>query len=223
MFTAFKITAPMDTNGNSRNGWEVWDGHNYLGFVNEQGRGRQALIADLKLNNWTQVHVLVGDPGVPTSARYFNKCARGPQVKREGDNLDNGTPRRGQPDWYGTWYGSHRGWTITGEVIRDAWRYGMPYTDHDEKILDAYLDSKDTVRLNGETVDTGDVVSSQGGLLDSAIDWMNEHIAPEGFTFAFEDGDFGLYKYNDDGELDDEYPVATADDTAPDVTTIVAR
>jgi hypothetical protein len=35
-------------------------------------------------------------------------------------------------------------------------------------------------------------ILDQGGLLDYAVDWLNDHVAPDGYAYGFHDGDFFL-------------------------------
>lgn len=214
MFNAIKITAPFDVNGNSRRGWDVFSGTEYIGFVAEDAAGNRALLNVLGLNNFSQVWTLME---YPVSASVYNAKTRGPRVQRITDNLDAvGNPVRidlateGANRVTGTWLDSHRGWTMSAEVVRIAWRYGMPHTDHDELIVDAYEAGKETVKVgtgrDAETVDTGDAMISQGSMVDAAEAWLNVHIAPAGYWFSFDAdlGDWGLWAEENEDEGDDE-------------------
>lgn len=89
----------------------------------------------------------------------------------------------------------HHGWHAHAMMVDYAASMGCPLTAEDLVFLYHYR--------RGETLpsgeETADYVLNQGGLMDVCEDWLNENIATEGFSFGWNDGDFGYYP-NDDEE-----------------------
>jgi hypothetical protein len=120
--------------------------------------------------------------------------------------------------------GAH-GWHNGIRVIELAHSLGMPFTDHDEVIIEAYRNGVESVRLgtgrDAETVDVSGAIIDQGNMLDTATEWLNDHIAPDGYAFEFDDG-FMLSKIMlseiDDEDEDDETPDLHSDPDGPDET-----
>lgn len=54
--------------------------------------------------------------------------------------------------------------------------------------------------LDDAMIDAAGYVLDQGGLLDAAVDWLDEHVAPEGYAFEFDDG-FHLRALEDEDEV----------------------
>jgi hypothetical protein len=107
----------------------------------------------------------------------------------------------------GTWINGACGWRASARLVDIAHGYGMPATTDDVTILTAYVDGElDPITLStGETLDSGEVadaVSGQGELADRAEAWLNDHIAPDGWVFAWIDGDFVLLLATELGTID---------------------
>jgi hypothetical protein len=105
----------------------------------------------------------------------------------------------------GCWLDGHRGWTASGELVNIAAHHGMKLDADDRAIVDAYLSSADTVTLplEGRTVDADDIheyVAGQGELAERAEHWLSRHVAPDGWSFGWHDGEFFLWP---DSEWDD--------------------
>lgn len=99
----------------------------------------------------------------------------------------------------GCWLESGRGWRISAEAVNLAAGYGFPLDADDRAIVAYYLegDPSEALTLNGgETVSPDDIhehVLGADGLVDHATDWLNDHIAPEGYRFGWHDGEFFLW------------------------------
>lgn len=207
MFTTIKIEATNDVNGNPRRGWLVYEGRDFIGFVDEEHAGNGAVLHALRLNDLSQVNTLATVRVTPSE---YRDRVNGPRVV-VAETAGVVTRSEVTSARAGTWLDGARGWTINAEVIATAWRYGMPHSDWDEKILDHYLhgrwDKPLTLGAYGarETLDVPDVVINQGGMFDHAEEWLNDHYAPEGFTFGSDPdgGGWGLWP-NDDDEPGEE-------------------
>jgi hypothetical protein len=101
----------------------------------------------------------------------------------------------------GCWLDGARGWTVPAYIVATAEEHGMPLDDDDRKVVEIYLSGDwpadvTTVKLpSGQEVsrsDIGDFVASQGELADKATEWLNAHVAPEGWSFGSQDGEFYL-------------------------------
>lgn len=194
----------VKTGNPDERGWDLFDGTDYIGFVDGSDDNR-ALLDALHLNNFSQAHGLM--TYVVTPEVYAAKL-RGPQVKRNGDKLNYGHPIRWESDRAGCIFDGANGWHNNGRVIDLARNLGMFYTDHDEQILDAYnKDETSTITLgegdDAEVVNTGDAVIGQYEMVDKAIGWLNDNIAPAGYAFGFDDG-FYLREIDDEDDEDDK-------------------
>lgn len=90
----------------------------------------------------------------------------------------------------GCLFDSALGHYVHPEVIKLARREGMNFDPFEEFTLNRY----DAL---WDAPDYPDLVS-QGGLLDKAVEWLNDNRAPHGYLFDFNEGDFGLYRDNHD-------------------------
>ena len=97
----------------------------------------------------------------------------------------------------GCWIDGRWGIYGPGRLLDIASSYGFPMDDDDRAIIAAHDAHSDTVTLStGETIDAvtiAECVSGQGELTDRAEDWLNEHVAPDGYTFGWHDGEFFLW------------------------------
>jgi hypothetical protein len=97
----------------------------------------------------------------------------------------------------GCWLEGSRGWRISGDMVERAGLHGFRLDANDRKVLEAFDESADVVYLDDGSdrenyVYAGDYVSGQGNLADTALDWMNANVAPEGYRFGWHDGEFFL-------------------------------
>ena len=100
----------------------------------------------------------------------------------------------------GCWLEGSRGWRAAAPLVDIAAGYGMPVDEDDRTILAAYMDSRDTVTLaSGESVDSQDCTIE---LTDRAEAWLNEHVAPAGWSFGWSDGEFFLWTDADWSNVD---------------------
>lgn len=211
MFTAIYIKTNNDVNGNPRRGWLVRDDIRDIGFIDEGYGGSRALLTALQLNNYGQVDIVATLDVTP--GEYRNRF-HGPRTKVDavpGTRLDDsGNLIRPGDDNAGTWLDGARGWTISAEVIRIAWRFGMPHSDWDESIVTAYERNEEWVTLGAygvrEKIDVPGAIINQGGMVDTAESWLNDHVAAEGYWFgSAPDGDgWGYWPWETeiDGYLD---------------------
>jgi hypothetical protein len=110
-------------------------------------------------------------------------------------NMTETTVPKVTTDQAGCWLdGANWGWTGPARVVEIAHFYGMPADDNDDAILAAFKESADRVTMtNGDVLEnpTG-LVSDQGELADQAEEWLNDNVAPEGYSFGWHNGDFFL-------------------------------
>lgn len=105
----------------------------------------------------------------------------------------------------GCWLDNHRGHYISRDAIQLAQNMGFIVGPSDQWVLDCYD------RFYHEEHYPFEVVVE---LADEAVAWLNSSptereihgqnmppARPEGTAWAFEDGDFGLYHYDEDGEI----------------------
>jgi hypothetical protein len=101
--------------------------------------------------------------------------------------------KRWTPADAGCLISSGHGWRSVGYVIQMAMDNGYSDKASDRLAVTAFLDNRTTFTDSfGIEQDTSDWVLDQGGLADTAVDWLNEHIAPEGHLFHWHEGDFYL-------------------------------
>jgi hypothetical protein len=83
----------------------------------------------------------------------------------------------------GCWIDGWRGWRASARLVEIARGRGMAISDEDWKAVVVYQ--------SGEgSADDAEVVSE---LADKAEGWLNEHVAPEGHRFGWQDGEFFLW------------------------------
>jgi hypothetical protein len=77
-------------------------------------------------------------------------------------------------------------------AVMIAWDRGMPHDQDDEKIVNAYRAGVFEVLADGTEVkgqeDAGGYLNEQGGMVDKAVEWLTENVAPAGFHFEWDDG-----------------------------------
>ena len=108
---------------------------------------------------------------------------------------------KASPNDAGCWLEDARGWRAAAELVRIAWAYGMPHDDDDELIIQSYDESVTVVLSDGTKVgngvndsqDAADYVIGQAGMADNAEVWLNENVAPTGYSFGWHDGEFFLW------------------------------
>lgn len=98
----------------------------------------------------------------------------------------------------GCWLEGSRGWTASGELVNIADHHGMPLDDDDRAIVGHYLarGEDDLTLSTGQVIKADDVhglVVDQGELSSKAETYLNEHVAPEGWSFGWNDGEFYLW------------------------------
>lgn len=81
-------------------------------------------------------------------------------------------------------FDSHRGHYIIPEIITYAEELGRPTDPFVKFTLTRYDEQYHTDEYPTSAMDDEH---------EKAIDWLNENIAPEGYSFGHNDGDFGLY------------------------------
>lgn len=89
---------------------------------------------------------------------------------------------RATADEAGCWLEGSRGWRISGQVVRKAQEWGMPLSDDDDIVLRAFLDDY-----------ADDPSEAIWEMADEATQWLNDNVAPEGYSFGFYDGEFFLW------------------------------
>ena len=91
------------------------------------------------------------------------------------------------PDDVGCWVDGARGWHALARMVEIADFYGFSLSDEDRETVEKYY--------AGDEVTTLEEVHE---IADEAATWLNENLAPDGYTFLWVDGDFCLI---DDEEL----------------------
>jgi hypothetical protein len=97
----------------------------------------------------------------------------------------------------GCWIAGRDGDIAFSDCIEVAIGYGWELSETEQAALEAFKQDADTfvspVPASYPGVQyVADWIINQGGLLDGAVEWLNEHVAPEGFAFGWMDGDFFL-------------------------------
>lgn len=72
-------------------------------------------------------------------------------------------------------------------VLEIARGHGFTHDKVPEEFVDVYED----LLYSSRSIDGMEsAILDQGGLLDYAVDWLNDHVAPDGYAYGFHDGDF---------------------------------
>ena len=108
--------------------------------------------------------------------------------------MSTNTITKASPADAGCWIDGHWGRYGTPRLIEIAQDHGMVLDRDDEGALKSYgLDIEDFRGEDNELHDAAEWVIGQGGLGDFAEEWMNENVAPDGFYFGWNDGEFFLW------------------------------
>lgn len=86
-------------------------------------------------------------------------------------------------DQAGCWVEGSRGWYAQPLVVRIAIGRGMEVSEADLSVLSRY-------ECGDHELDAMETVSD---LVDDAEAWLNEHVAAEGYSFGWHDGEFFLW------------------------------
>jgi hypothetical protein len=106
----------------------------------------------------------------------------------------------------GCWLESSRGWRAASVLVAIAQELGMVLSPDDRKVIEVYADGDwpsmmERLTLpSGEVIsmsDVGEYVTGQGELCEQAEAWLNKHIAPEGWSFGWHNGEFMLWSESD--------------------------
>jgi hypothetical protein len=103
----------------------------------------------------------------------------------------------------GCWIEGHRGWTASGYLVEIAQSHGMPLDADDKSIVAAYLTGMDSpiTLTTGEVIDGDTIHECTVSLADRAEQWLNDNVAPEGWSFGWHDGEFYFWP-NDEWEME---------------------
>lgn len=100
-------------------------------------------------------------------------------------------PQRATPADAGCWIDGHWGQYAVARSIQIAASLG--YSDAEAiDIAARHLASMGPSTAPEITDDEAECLYSQAGYGDSACDWLNDHIAPEGYSFDWWEGEFFL-------------------------------
>lgn len=103
------------------------------------------------------------------------------------------TIERWKPEDAGLLIPGTHGWRAVGYVITMAMEHGFSDKASDKLAVTAFMNNRDKFTDSfGVEHHTADWVLNQGGLADLVVDWMNEHLAPEGHIFHWHEGEFYL-------------------------------
>lgn len=107
--------------------------------------------------------------------------------------MANDTITKASPADAGCWIDGHWGQYGSTRLIEIARGFGWQLTDEEIAALVAYTGGAETfTQSDGTEADTADWILNQGGLADAAEEWMNENVAPDGYSFGWNDGEFFL-------------------------------
>lgn len=233
MITAIKVNTSNDANGNPRRGWDVFGEQGYIGFVNSGYSGDTERVLRQKLNG-TEVRVISEYNVTPAQYNALNNGPHVRVIKEIGEPVrlrlnGNGRPVRhnNRPtlgDAEGIWFSvAGWGWRIGAAVISEAWMGGMLHTTWDKEIVKAWEVDREKVKVGSgkaaRTLDKADIADWVETALTEAIAWLNANVAPEGWLFQFDEGDFGLWSLAEDKECEGrkvevmECPSPFCDDT----------
>lgn len=90
-------------------------------------------------------------------------------------------------------------WRGQRRLVTIAHAEGMPLDADEEKILEAFdthdlfsdAEQVDEITLStGEKCDVIEAVNGQDNMADTAEQWLNDNVAPEGYAFGWHDGSF---------------------------------
>ena len=97
-------------------------------------------------------------------------------------------------DEAGCWLEGSRGWYAKATLVRIASARGMPLSEDDYALLDAYESGyiSEITLSTGERVDPVECVAGQVGMAEEAKSWLNDNVAPDGYYFGWHDGEFFL-------------------------------
>lgn len=129
--------------------------------------------------------------------------------------------KRVEPSNAGCWIGGGWGWKGSTRLIDIAHGHGFPLDADDRAIIAAYDSGSDepVTLASGEVIDAdsiGGCVIDQGSLADTAEQWLNDHIAPEGYSFGWHDGEFFLWSAADWCDASDDRCQCDEPHGAPD-------
>lgn len=92
------------------------------------------------------------------------------------------------PDRAGCWIDGHRGQKQSVlDLIIIATDYG--WNGNQSKVVMEHLADYSSAKPSGAAIE---YVTGQGGLIDRTVEWLNEHIAPDGYQFGWHCDDFML-------------------------------
>lgn len=102
----------------------------------------------------------------------------------------------------GCWIGGGWGWLGSIRVIEIAESHGFPMDDDDKALVEANrgVCVEPLTLSTGQVVEPdliGELVSGQGEMADKAETWLNDNVAPEGYSFGWHDGEFYLWSTAD--------------------------
>lgn len=96
----------------------------------------------------------------------------------------------------GCWIAGHHGRYAIGELVRIAIDYGFTVSEDEQSTLDTYMDG-------GET-GLGDDLAMVVEMADHAEEWLNDVVAPNGWAFGWDDGEFFLGRLPEDEDEEGE-------------------
>lgn len=94
----------------------------------------------------------------------------------------------------GCWIDGHWGQYGITRLIEIANGHGFPLSPEDETAVETYNAGDFDFESDGQVYDAADWVVQVG---DDAEAWLNENVAPEGFSFGWHDGEFFLWSTAD--------------------------
>lgn len=94
----------------------------------------------------------------------------------------------------GCWIAGHLGHYGILRVVEIAAEHGMGVSADDARAMTAYREGNLVTDANGGLIDQYEIVVD---LSDEAERWLNDNVAPEGFTFGWHDGEFYLWSDDD--------------------------
>lgn len=91
-------------------------------------------------------------------------------------------------------FDGNRGWRISADAIVYAHERGFPVTCVDLAVMGAFRE--------GDRDQDGTIGEYVHAMADEAIEWLNEHVTPEGHLFGWHEGDLMLWSDETWGDID---------------------
>lgn len=144
-------------------------------------------VGDALADNVMEIHLDCGE-----SVEYCVEYAERDYAEAHRHRM---TPEKADEN-QGCWVEGSHGWRAPAVLVNKATEWGMKLEADDRALVDHYLAGNvtDVTLPSGSTVKGSDVGDCVTELSDRAEEWLNENVAPAGWTFGWVDaGEFFLW------------------------------